>query len=79
MDARSGPDGATLYVDTGAGERGSEGPFHTVYSDEGATRRWGYYCSNCESFVTVMDSMGRLKCPDCSNFKKPDEWDAAHE
>lgn len=79
MDRRTGPDGEALFVDTRDGERGSEGPFYVVYSDEAGTRKWGYVCGNCESFVSTMDSMGRLRCPACENFKKPDVWDAAHE
>jgi len=79
MDAREGPEGARLYVDTAEDERGSEGPFYVVYRDSDRARRWGYFCSNCESFGTAMDSMGRIQCTDCGNLKKPDEWDAAHE
>jgi hypothetical protein len=79
MDARVGPDGQRLYVDTGDAERGSKGPFYVVYSDADSERRWGYFCANCESFATAMDSMGRIRCTDCENMKKPDEWDAAHE
>jgi len=79
METKSGPDAETLYVDTEDAERGSDGPFFVVYRSSDGERRWGYYCGNCESFRTAMDSMGRIKCGSCGNLKKPDEWDAAHE
>ena len=79
MEALRGPEGGTLYVDETECERGSKGPFFVVYADPAATRRWGYFCSHCETFDTAMDSMGRVQCNVCHNVKKPDEWDAAHE
>ncbi|WP_049997622.1 DUF5816 domain-containing protein [Halococcus sediminicola] len=78
MDARTA-DGRTLYVDHEEAERGSKGPFFVVYADERAERRWGYFCGNCRTFDNAMDAMGRIKCNDCANIKKADEWDAAHE
>jgi hypothetical protein len=79
MDERTGPGGETLHVDTEERETGAEGPFYVVYRTENREHRWGYFCSNCESFDTAMDSMGRIQCNDCGNLKKADEWDAAHE
>ncbi|ELZ23445.1 MULTISPECIES: DUF5816 domain-containing protein [Halosimplex] len=79
METKTGPDEETLYVDTEDAERGAEGPFFVVYRTPDRERRWGYFCGNCDSFRTAMDSMGRIKCNDCGNLKKPDEWDAAHE
>jgi len=79
MESRTGPEGDALYVDHEEGERGSKGPFLVVYRNPDASRRWGYFCSHCESFDTAMDSMGRVQCNACHNVKKPDEWDAAHE
>lgn len=78
MEAQS-YEGRTLYVDRDVAERGSKGPFFLVYTDEGAETRWGFFCSNCETFENAMDSMGRIKCNVCSNIRKPEEWDAAHE
>jgi len=72
-------DGETLYVARQEAEKGVDAPFFTVYVDTERERRWGYLCGNCESLSTAMDSMGRMQCNDCSNFKRPDEWDAAHE
>ena len=78
FEAREGPHGATLYVSYEA-EKGEKGPFLVVYADEDGEERWGYYCTNCETFDNAMDSMGRLQCNVCANYKKADEWDAAHE
>jgi len=69
----------TLYVDRDETERGSEGPFCTVYTTPEAADRWGYFCSACESVDNAMDTMGRIVCNRCPNVRKPDEWDAAHE
>jgi len=79
MEPRDGPDGRTLYVDDDEAEIGSKGPFYVVYTDEDGSTRWGYFCSNCETFDNAMDAMGRVQCNECSNVRKPDEWDAAHE
>jgi hypothetical protein len=78
MDEREGPDGRTLYVSREI-ERGNKAPFRVVYTDPEGETRWGFFCENCESFDTAVDSMGRIKCNVCSNFHKAEEWDAAHE
>jgi len=78
MEERRGPEGATLYLASEA-ERGNKGPFRVVYADPAAERRWGFYCTNCDSFDNAVDSMGRIKCNACANFHKAEEWDAAHE
>jgi len=78
MERRDGPDGP-LYVNREEDETGSNGPFYLVYTDSDATTRWGYFCSNCETFDNAMDAMGRVQCNECGNVRKPDEWDAAHE
>jgi len=72
-------DGRTLYVDRGDVERGSKGPFFVVYTGPEADARWGFYCSNCETFDNAVDSMGRIQCNVCSNLHRAEEWDAAHE
>jgi len=79
LEAGTTEDGETVYVDRTQGERGSEGPFFVVYATPDRKTRWGYVCSNCESFDNAMDTMGRLQCNVCGNLRKPDEWDAAHE
>ncbi|RQG95690.1 DUF5816 domain-containing protein [Natrarchaeobius oligotrophus] len=72
-------DGETVYVSETDGDRGSKGPFLVTYESADADRRYGWFCTNCESFDNAMDSMGRIKCNVCGNFRKPTEWDAAHE
>jgi len=67
-----------LYVDRADSDRGSDGPFYTVYTDESRDNKYGYYCGACESLVTSMDSMGRLVCENCGNQLKPTRWDAAY-
>lgn len=75
MDERPGPGGKTLYL-SAAVERGNKGPFRIVYADAEETRRWGFFCTNCESFDNAVDSMGRIQCNRCSNFHKAEEWDS---
>jgi hypothetical protein len=79
MEARTTEDGEQLYVARKEAERGSKGPFFVVYEDPDRETRWGYFCGNCETFDNAMDSMGRIQCNVCSNIRKADEWDAAHE
>ncbi|WP_238392165.1 GNAT family N-acetyltransferase [Halorussus amylolyticus] len=68
----------TLYVDWTESGRGSKAPFYAAYSDESEEDLYGWYCSNCGSFDTAMDSMERLECNNCGNRKKPVRWDAAY-
>jgi DNA-directed RNA polymerase subunit RPC12/RpoP len=79
LQAREGPNGERLYVARDDAETGSKAPFFAAFRDESRERRWGYACGNCGSFSNAMDAMGRVQCNDCENFKRPDEWDAAHE
>lgn len=67
-----------LFVDRTDFERGSSGPFYTVYSDEDRQNKYGYYCGSCETIVTSMDTMGRMECDECGNRRKPSRWDAAY-
>jgi ribosomal protein S18 acetylase RimI-like enzyme len=71
-------DGQTLYVNWVESDRGSKAPFFAAYSDEEGEELYGYFCSNCESFDTAMDSMERLECNQCGNTKKPVRWDASY-
>jgi len=79
MDAFTGPDDRTLYLDRGDRQRGSKGPFHAVYTDERGDTRWGFRCSNCKTTDNAVDAMGRIHCNECSNRTKAEEWDAVHE
>ena len=73
------PDGRTAYVAEDEGDRGSEGPFLVAYLDADRERRYGWFCTNCETLDNAMDTMGRIRCNVCGNTRKPEEWDAAHE
>lgn len=70
-------DDREFYIDHGDAVRGSIGPFYTVYTDKERENRYSYYCGNCGSLVTAMDTMGRLSCDECNNQLKPTRWDAA--
>ena len=71
-------DGQTLHVNWAESERGSDAPFYAAYSDDDGEDLYGWFCSNCGSFDTAMDSMERLECNDCGNQKKPVRWDASY-
>ena len=79
MYATSTEDGEEVYVSQSEGDRGSKGPFLAAYTSADQTHRYGWFCGNCESFDNAMDSMGRIQCNQCGNFRKATEWDAAHE
>jgi ribosomal protein S18 acetylase RimI-like enzyme len=67
-----------LYIDRSDSDRGSDGAFYTVYTEEDRETKYGYYCGACENLVTSMDSMGGLQCDECGNQLKPTRWDAAY-
>ncbi|MGM0604193.1 MAG: GNAT family N-acetyltransferase [Halobacteriota archaeon] len=71
-------DGEEVFVDSETSDRGSKGPFFTVYLSASRDDRYGQFCGNCESLSTAMDSMGRIQCTDCGNTRKPTRWDAAY-
>jgi ribosomal protein S18 acetylase RimI-like enzyme len=71
-------DDRDLYIDRSDSERGSKGPFYTVYTDEERENRYSYFCGSCDSLITSMDTMGRLSCEGCGNQLKPTRWDAAY-
>ncbi|NHN40641.1 GNAT family acetyltransferase [Halorubellus sp. JP-L1] len=79
MESRETDDGETVYVSTEEGDRGSKAPFMVAYRTADAEEKYGWFCANCSTFDNAMDSMGRIQCNECGNFRKPTEWDAAHE
>ena len=87
MQTVSTADGAVLCISKSEEERGSRAPFFVAYrsmdEDEskshGEWERYGWFCGHCESIDNAMDSMGRIRCNQCGNFRKPTVWDAAHE
>ncbi|MFB6134250.1 MAG: GNAT family N-acetyltransferase [Halanaeroarchaeum sp.] len=77
MEARQTEQG-TFYVALDEHEVGSRGDFYVAYADPERDARYGYYCDNCDSVDTSMDSMGRIVCNDCGNEHKASRWDAAY-
>lgn len=71
-------DGGTVYVAYDERERGSEAPFYAAYSTTAREERYGFYCANCGSLDTSMDSMGRVECGECGNKRKATRWDSAY-
>lgn len=71
-------DGGSVFVDPAETRIGSAAPFQIVYSDQSGTRQYGYYCTNCDRLANAMDAMGRVRCTDCDNVRKPTRWDAAY-
>ncbi|WP_415383481.1 GNAT family N-acetyltransferase [Halosimplex sp. TS25] len=67
-----------LFVNFSEGERGSKAPFYAAYRTEDLEEKYGWYCSNCESVATAMDSMGHIECNDCGNRRKATRWDASY-
>lgn len=71
-------DGETIYVAYREASVGSKGPLHVSYLDEDLERRYGWFCSVCESFDNAMDPSGRVVCNQCGNVRKATRWDAAY-
>lgn len=78
LEMRLTPDGDEVYIDFDEVERGSDGAFVTVYRGPRRERRWGWFCTVCDSFAANMDTMGRIQCQDCGNTRKPTRWDASY-
>jgi len=76
IEARTTADGETLYVNFEESEIGSEAPFFAAYTARDLETRWGWFCSNCETFDNAMDAMGRIVCNRCGNHHKATRWDA---
>lgn len=79
MSTQTTPDGQEVFVAEDEPDVGSKGPFYVVYISEDREDRWGYFCSNCETFDNAMDPMARIVCNECGNTRKPEDWDAAYE
>ncbi|MFB6094068.1 MAG: DUF5816 domain-containing protein [Halanaeroarchaeum sp.] len=72
-------DDTTLYLEADERLRGQAGDFVAAYRGDQRDALYGWYCTNCESLDNAMDTMGRIRCNECGNLRKPDRWDAAHE
>ena len=79
LEPKTTPDGDTVFVASDEGDRGSKGAFLVAYASRDRDRRYGWWCTSCDTLDNAMDSMGRIECNVCGNFRKPTEWDAAHE
>lgn len=77
MEARQTDEG-TYYVALDEHEIGSKGDFYVAYTDVHRSEKYGYYCDNCGSINTSMDSMGRVECNNCGNMHKASRWDASY-
>lgn len=72
-------DGTSLFVEAATGSSGSEGPFYELTRQESADdEQYGYYCSNCGTVVTSLDSMGRIRCDQCGNEHRVAQWDGSY-
>lgn len=71
-------DGEEQFVDTGDEIPGDAATFYPLYHDEDYDKQYGYYCSNCDSVVDTADELDRIKCTECGNVHRPDEWDEAY-
>lgn len=78
LESATTEDGETVFVDFDSGLHGSRSEFYPAYLDRGFQERYGWFCSNCETFDVAMDSMDRMECGNCRNARKPTRWDAAY-
>ena len=79
METVSADDGTTIYIASDERLKGQTGPFLAAYRSKDRNQKYGWYCQVCGTLDNAMDSMGRIKCNECGNLRKPDQWDAAHE
>lgn len=70
--------GSRIFLDSDDRIPGDVAPFYPMYHDEDHDEQYGYYCSNCDSTVEAMDELDRIKCTECGNVHRPDEWDGAY-
>ncbi|MGM0592474.1 MAG: GNAT family N-acetyltransferase [Halobacteriota archaeon] len=76
VESRTTADDETLFINYEESEIGSEAPFFATYTSRDLETRYGWFCSNCESFDNAMDTMGRIVCNQCGNKRKATRWDA---
>lgn len=72
-------DGSTVYVAEDERLTGETAPFFAAYRSPARKRKYGWYCERCGTLDNAMDTMGRIKCNECGNLRKAEQWDAAHE
>lgn len=54
---------------------GDRSPFYVITRDD---ERYGFLCSNCGNTDPAADGMDRVKCPECGNLHRPDQWDGSY-
>lgn len=55
---------------------GDEAPFFVL--TRGNDDRYGFLCSNCGNTDPTVDELDRVKCDECGNLHRPDEWDGGY-
>jgi GNAT superfamily N-acetyltransferase len=78
LPSKVSTDDQELVVDTDDEIPGDAAGFYPLYHDEDYEEQYGYYCSNCDSMVEAVDELDRIKCTECGNVHRPDEWDEAY-
>ena len=78
LEAVTGADGTTFYVDYDEAQSGDVAEFYPVYRTREGESRYGWYCGDCGSMDVVMDTMDRVECNECGNRSKATRWDAAY-
>ncbi|MBX0296204.1 GNAT family N-acetyltransferase [Haloarcula nitratireducens] len=71
-------DGQQRSVDSDSELSGTRSPFFPVYDDAESEHRAGYFCSQCGGTDVTGDGLDRLKCNECGNTHRPDDWDPAY-
>jgi len=71
-------DDETRYIDTDEELPGDDGRFYVVFTDQAYDDQYGFYCSNCGTFVDAVDGQGKIVCGECGNVHQPEEWDKSY-
>lgn len=58
--------------------QGTEGGFLPTFSKDQKEERYGFYCLNCGSTEVSVGSTDAIECADCSNTRKPEEYDDSY-
>lgn len=70
--------GQERYVDRDDPESGTLGPMFPVFTDEAREDLYGFYCGNSGTFTDEVDEQGRIRCGECGNVHRPDDWDSSY-
>lgn len=78
VETVEGPEGEEMFVSFSEAERGNKAPFYAVYRDRDMERHYAWFCGNCETLATAMDSAGRIICEECENTRAATRWDSSY-